>query len=134
MFSKEKQELTPKDIETIIGPSIKVKGNFHGQGNIVIEGIVEGSVKTNKMLFVNHKAKVLASIIAKDAKIGGEITGKIKIQGYVEITSTAKIFGDIEANEISIERGAVINGRCSTVAAPSPEKELKEKIETEPES
>ena len=46
--------------ETIIGPTVKVKGNFHGQGNIIIEGIVEGSVKTTNHLFIAEKAKILA--------------------------------------------------------------------------
>ena len=40
-----------KEIETIIGPSVKVKGDFHGSGNIVVEGIVEGSLKSDSTLF-----------------------------------------------------------------------------------
>lgn len=98
--------------ETIIGPSIKVKGNFHGDGNIIIEGMVEGSVKTNSFLLVSSKAKILADIKAKDAKIGGEINGNIRVEGYLEILSTAKIFGDVEAALISIEKGAILNGKC----------------------
>jgi len=116
MFNKENNEMSTKDAETIIGPSIKVKGNFHGEGNIIIEGIVEGSVKTDKFLLIGNKSIITASIQANDAKIGGEIKGNIKINGYLEITKTAKIFGDIEASLISIEKGAVINGRCSMVA------------------
>ncbi len=110
MFSKDKK-IEIKDAETVIGPSIKVKGNFHGEGDIVIEGNVEGSVKTNSFLLVGEKAKILAEIEANDAQIGGNITGNIKIKGYLEITATAKIIGDIECSEISIEKGAIINGK-----------------------
>ena len=113
MFNRENKTIDPKTAETVIGPSIRVKGNFHGQGDIVIEGIVEGSVKTNSYLLVGKKAKITASIEAGDAQIGGEVTGDIKIKGYVEITATAKINGNIEANQISIEKGAVLNGRCT---------------------
>jgi len=126
MFNKEKEELSIKEAETIIGPSIKVKGNFHGQGSMIIEGIVEGSVKTNKSLLVKSKSKILASIEAGEAKIGGEVTGNIKIKGYLEIASTAKVFGDIEASELSIERGALINGKCTMVASGYNEKKDKE--------
>ncbi|MFA6989288.1 MAG: polymer-forming cytoskeletal protein [Candidatus Gastranaerophilaceae bacterium] len=114
MFNKETTKFNDnKEAETIIGPTVKVKGNFHGQGNIIIEGYVEGSVKTTNHLIVSAKAKILASVEAKEAKIGGHIDGNIKIDGYLEISSTAIINGDIEASELSIERGAVVNGKCT---------------------
>ena len=53
MFNKENNSDLIKNAETIIGQSIKVKGNFHGQGNMIIEGSVEGSIKTNNFLLVN---------------------------------------------------------------------------------
>lgn len=115
MFNKEEVSVNVKDAETIIGPSIKIKGNFHGQGNMIIEGIVEGSVKTINRLLIRNKAKITASIEAKEIQVGGEVRGNIKVKGYLEITSTAKIFGDIETSEISIERGAVINGKINMV-------------------
>ncbi|OGF26171.1 hypothetical protein A2331_01815 [Candidatus Falkowbacteria bacterium RIFOXYB2_FULL_34_18] len=116
MFNnKEDVNVSVKDAETIIGPSIKIKGNFHGQGNMIIEGIVEGSVKTMNRLLIRDKAKITASIEAKEVRVGGEVQGHIKVGGYLEITSTAKIFGDIETSEISIERGAIINGKINMI-------------------
>lgn len=120
MFNNK--EASFKEAETIIGPSIKVKGNFHGEGNIIIEGIVEGSVKTNQSLLVGNKAKISASINAKTATVGGEVTGDINIKGYLEILNSAKIFGNIVASQLSIEKGAIINGRCEML---SPQKDKK---------
>ena len=111
--NKSKKEGGIKDAETIIGQSVKVKGNFQGQGNIIIEGSVEGNVITSNFLFIGSKAKINANVEAKDANIGGEVNGNIKTQGYLEIKSSAKISGDIEATEISIEKGAVLNGNCN---------------------
>lgn len=115
MFTKENKKIDVKDAETVIGPSIRVKGNFHGEGDIVIEGKVEGSVKTNNYLLVGSKAKIVADVEAGNAQVGGEITGNLKVKGYLEITSSAKIYGDVETNEISIEKGAVLNGKCIMV-------------------
>jgi cytoskeletal protein CcmA (bactofilin family) len=112
MFKNEPQETKNKQAETIIGPSVKVKGNFHGEGNIIIEGEVEGSVKTKNNLNVVSGAKISADIEAKNARIGGEITGAVKVDGFLEIESSAKINGDINCEEISIARGAKINGNC----------------------
>jgi len=125
MFNKDNHEINIKEAETIIGPSIKVKGNFHGEGNIIIEGIVEGSIKTNNFLLIGKKAKITANIEAKEAKIGGEVTGNIKTNGFLEISSTAKIFGDIEASELSVERGAILNGNCVMIHNKKPIQETK---------
>jgi len=112
MFNSQKESASINSAETIIGPSIKVTGNFHGEGNMIIEGIVEGSVKTNQFLLVGIKSKILANVEAKDAKIGGEIHGDIKIENFLEILASAKIFGNIEVNKLSIEKGAIFNGNC----------------------
>jgi cytoskeletal protein CcmA (bactofilin family) len=113
MFNKETNNTSnTKEAETIIGPTVKVKGNFHGQGNIIIEGIVEGSVKTTNHLFIAEKAKILANVEAKEANIGGRIDGNIKVTGYLKLSSSAIINGDIEASELSVEKGALINGQC----------------------
>ena len=127
MFKKQEEKETFKEVETIIGPSIKVKGNFHGQGNIVVEGILEGCLKTSKAVFIGDKAKISANIESKEARIGGEINGNLKINGYLEIVSSAKIFGEIECSSISIEHGATINGKITMVKEFHQEQENEEK-------
>ncbi|MDP2708816.1 MAG: polymer-forming cytoskeletal protein [bacterium] len=117
MFNSQNQGDGHNEFETVIGPSVKVKGDFNGQGNIIVEGMVDGSLKTNGNLEVGDKAKIAASVEAKEAKIGGQVNGNVKIKGFLEITATAKIFGDIEASSLSIERGAVFNGNCVMAAA-----------------
>jgi len=114
MFNRDQKEFNIKEAETIIGPSVKVKGNFHGQGNIIIEGQVEGSIKTDKYLLVGEKAEITASIEVGEAKIAGIVTGNISVKGYLEIAATAKINGDINAHEVSIEKGGVVNGKLTT--------------------
>lgn len=134
MFNKENKSEKFKDAETIIGSSIKVKGNFHGQGNIVVEGQLEGNLKTEANLFIGEKAKVIANIEAYDAVINGEIKGSLKIHQYLALGPTAKVIGDISYSEISIEKGALINGQVIYVANNEKRakgKEIGEEIEEE---
>jgi len=116
MFNKQDQGEILDEFETVIGPSVKVKGDFNGQGNIIVEGTVDGSLKTNGSLEVGKTAKITANVEAKEAKIGGQVAGNIKIKGFLEITAAAKIFGDIETSGLSIERGAIFNGKCIMTA------------------
>jgi len=113
MFNKQDQGDVLNEFETIIGPSIKVKGDFNGQGNIIVEGMVDGSLKTNGSLEVGKTAKITANVEAKEAKIGGQVSGNVKIKGFLEVTATAKLFGDVETSGLSIERGAIFNGKCT---------------------
>lgn len=133
MFNKENKLEKFKDAETIIGASIKVKGNFQGQGDIVIEGALEGSLKTETNLYIGDKAKVVANVESKDATINGEVKGNIKTRGYLALGSTAKIFGDIQYNELSVERGAIINGQLLMTSENSNRRENK-KVEDKNES
>ncbi|MCD4762002.1 polymer-forming cytoskeletal protein [bacterium] len=122
MFNKDEKTGNIKEAETIIGPSVKVKGNFHGQGNIIIEGSVEGSVKTAGFLLIGDKAIISANVEASEARIAGTVTGKIKIKGFLEITSSAKLNGDIQTAKISIEKGASLNGNLNMNNEHAPDK------------
>lgn len=133
MFNKDNKLEKFKDAETIIGASIKVKGNFNGQGDIVIEGMLEGSLKTEANVFIGEKAKVSANIEASEAMISGEISGNIKIKKYLAIGKTAKISGDVQCGEISIERGASITGQI-LVATDEAKKNDNKKIRPEEEA
>jgi cytoskeletal protein CcmA (bactofilin family) len=111
MFSKDSKPEKFKDAETIIGPTLKVKGNFQGSGDIVVDGILDGSIKTDADIFVGEKAKITATIESQEAIINGHVQGSIKVKKYLAIGSTAKITGDVQCEEISVEKGAVINGQ-----------------------
>ena len=114
MFAKQPEK---NEFETIIGPSVKVEGDFMGEGNVIVEGLVNGNLKTGKHVVVSDKAKITANRTAGSAKIAGEVSGNIKVTDRLDIASTAKVTGDIEACLISIESGAKFNGKCSTVAS-----------------
>ena len=127
MFNKPETKEKFKEVETIIGPSIKVKGNFNGQGNIVVEGILEGSLKTNGDVFIGDKAQITANVEAKEVRISGKVDGNIKVKKYLDIASTARVTGDIECTSLAIEQGAVLNGKCIMVTEATKEsiKEIK---------
>lgn len=109
MFKKENGV---EEIETIIGPSVQVEGDFITAGDIVIEGTVSGKLKTEKNLRVGTGAKIFANVSAANALIAGEIQGNVKVDGNLELTNTARVFGDVKAQTLSIATGACLHGKC----------------------
>lgn len=114
--------------ETLIGPSVHVKGDFKSQGNIQIDGQVTGTIQTSGNLRVGDQAKINANINAANAFVAGTVKGNVVISDHLELSPSAKIDGDINTKVLIIAEGAQLNGRCQmSVSAGSGGDVLKSK-------
>ena len=103
----------PDEVETVVGPSVNVEGDFSSEGNIIVKGSVAGSVHTSRHLAVEQGAKIMANVRAGSAKIAGEVRGNMKIKDMLELTATARVMGDIDVKVLVIEAGALVMGKMS---------------------
>lgn len=101
------------EVETVVGPSVNVEGDFASEGNIVVKGSVTGSVHTSKHLSVEQGAKIMANVRAGSVKIAGEVRGNMKVQDTLELTATARVLGDVEVKTLIVEAGALVFGKIS---------------------
>jgi cytoskeletal protein CcmA (bactofilin family) len=109
MFKNENAK-NIKNTETIIGESVVVEGEFNGHGNIVIEGKLNGNIKTDGHILIGDKAEIKANIESDSAFVSGKVSGNIKVNNSIDIAKSATIKGDIEASSIAVEAGSKING------------------------
>lgn len=101
------------DIETVVGPSVHVEGDFSSEGNILVKGMVSGNVKTSRLLTVEPGAKITANVKASNAVISGEIKGNVRVLERLDLTETARISGDIFCKVLSVEAGALVVGKVT---------------------
>ncbi|MBU0661494.1 polymer-forming cytoskeletal protein [Patescibacteria group bacterium] len=101
------------EVETVVGPSVNVEGDFASEGNIIVKGSVSGSVTTSRQLVVEEGAKILANVKAGFAIISGQVKGNLKIEDQLELTETAQISGDITCKTFAVAPGALIQGKIS---------------------
>lgn len=113
------------EVETVVGPSVNVEGDFASEGNIVVKGTVSGSVFTSKHLTVEKGAKIVANVRAGSATIAGEIKGNVKVKDSLELMSTSKVIGDIDAKNLRIESGAILYGKVTMPGVEASEKSVK---------
>ncbi|MCX6797494.1 MAG: polymer-forming cytoskeletal protein [Candidatus Doudnabacteria bacterium] len=99
--------------ETVVGPSVKIQGDLNSEGNVRIEGQVNGKIRTSQSVFVNQGAKITADVAASNAIIGGEVQGNLKITGHLILQATAKLVGDIACSILRVEDGAQLSGKCA---------------------
>ncbi|MFH0873802.1 MAG: polymer-forming cytoskeletal protein [Candidatus Komeilibacteria bacterium] len=118
MFAaKNSTEVNKKTVETFIGPSVRVEGDFTGEGDLIIEGTVVGNLVTNNNLRIGPGAVVEAEIKAKNAYVAGRVKGNVSIKGKLELTATAQIVGNVRTTVLSVESGGVINGQLNMAAS-----------------
>lgn len=118
MFSKTEQSKPmssssssrgAKNPPSIVSGDLRIVGNLETEGEIQIDGSVEGNV-ASRSLTVGEEASVSGEIVAEDVEIHGHVSGKVRA-GKVKLGKTAKVAGDIWHEVLSIESGASIEGQ-----------------------
>ncbi len=99
------------ETETVIAPSVRVEGDFVSEGNVRIEGMVTGSIATERDLIVGENAKIKADVQARNATLAGELHGNLRVFDRLELSATAHVYGDIQAKVLSVAPGAIMRGQ-----------------------
>lgn len=108
--------------ETIIAHGVRVEGEFVSEGNVVIEGDVQGTIRANGDLRVGDAAHIAADVTAGNAVVAGEVRGNMQVAGRLELLASSKIIGDVSAEVLSVAAGAQVNGRVTMDGRPVKEK------------
>jgi cytoskeletal protein CcmA (bactofilin family) len=95
---------------TIIGADFRVKGDISCEGDIQLEGRVDGNIKSVR-LTVGETGVVQGDVNAEGVRVQGKIVGTIKAK-IVELAGTAHVTGDILHESLAVENGAFLNGHC----------------------
>jgi cytoskeletal protein CcmA (bactofilin family) len=109
-----------KGMPSIVSADFRVVGNVTCEGDIQLDGSVDGNVKA-KSLTIGTSGAVRGEVKADKVQIQGSVTGPIRAR-TVEITKTAKVAGDVFYESLTVETGAVIDGACKRWDADKAEK------------
>lgn len=95
----------------VIARGITVTGDLVGEGDIVVEGRVDGRVGLRSELTITESGAVEADIEARSVVVRGRVRGRVVAEDKVHLGRTAVVDGDISARTVIIEDGAVYRGR-----------------------
>ncbi|RJE75636.1 hypothetical protein CWB96_18830 [Pseudoalteromonas citrea] len=113
MFSKSKKKPleTTSGIPALISPNTHVEGNITCEGELQIDGKVTGDLMVN-VLIVGQHGVIVGNIKAHQVLIKGTVDGCIDAD-QVMLEETAKVHGDVLHDTLSIEAGALIEGKLA---------------------
>ena len=91
-----------------LGKDIKISGKIITEGELQIDGIVEGEIEAIKLV-IEQSAKIIGSVSSEDLVIKGRIIGPVYGK-KVRFGATARVEGDTFHETIAIEDGAYYEG------------------------
>ncbi len=130
MFSRSKKEPGNKPAaqvsrkpgaHTIIGADISIVGDLSSEGEVQVDGFIDGDIRT-KTLLIGESARIKGEIVGDTVRVYGSVNGQIKARA-VTLAKSARVVGDILHETLSIEDGAFLDGRCKRMS------EVKDQVE-----
>lgn len=94
---------------SVIGADVTVTGSLVAQGDLHIDGAIEGDVQCAR-LALGESGRIKGSITADDAHISGDVRGPIDARNLT-LEKTARVQGDLHYENLVMHAGARPEGR-----------------------
>jgi cytoskeletal protein CcmA (bactofilin family) len=114
MFGSKK--IKSSKIDTLVGQGVEITGDIKFQGGLHLDGRITGDVSTaddaeGTVLVISDRGCVEGDVHVAYAVINGEVIGNVYASEKLELSSKARISGNVEYNLLEMASGAEINGQ-----------------------
>lgn len=103
-------------VPSIISADMRITGSILSQGEMTIDGKIEGDVKADS-LTIGSEGEIIGEIIAQQVIVRGKVKGSIRAR-KVELEAGAHVQGDIVHARLSIQNDAVFEGQVKHAEDP----------------
>ncbi len=109
MSKKETPDLSSVNF---IAKETVITGDVQSNGDIRIDGILNGTLKSAGKVVIGSTGKVEGEITCQNAEIEGDLKVKLLVKERLSLKATSVLRGDIITGKLSIEPGAILSGTC----------------------
>jgi cytoskeletal protein CcmA (bactofilin family) len=107
----------------VLGPRDALVGSLSVEGDVHIEGSVEGELVATGEVNVHSTGTARARIEARDVVIDGAVDGSVVARDRVSIGESATLSGELQSSRLRVDEGATVNAtiamRASSDAPPA---------------
>jgi cytoskeletal protein CcmA (bactofilin family) len=103
----------------VIGSGVQIKGDIKAPSNVELCGTVEGSFEVDGHFVIRESGRLIGNVSANDIVVEGEVEGQVVAAQKVELGSTGRIQGDVQAKAVSIAEGAFFQGKVQMAGSGS---------------
>lgn len=115
MFSANKKNglsINNQKIDTLIGVETAITGSINSDGVLRIDGIHNGDIESKSEIVIGESGKINGNIYARNVSVAGEVRGNIVCKEVLEILTSGMVDGDVQVEKLTINEGAIFNGKC----------------------
>ena len=117
MFKRRRKPAGSNGLTAFIDEGSEIEGRYTFSGTVMLNGRFKGEISTTDTLIIGAKGVMNGEIRAGRVLISGEVVGNVSAAERVELTRTARVFGDVEAPVIVVEEGVLFEGHCRITKA-----------------
>ena len=107
----------PQAKSTVMGEKTRYVGKIETDEPLLIQGKVEGEIRSTSEVEVGESGEVKATIAGRTIVIAGRVTGDCHASERLEIRASGKLTGSIKAARIAIAEGAEFKGTSQMAGA-----------------
>ncbi len=97
----------------LIGAGTVIEGDVRSNGDIRIDGTVQGKVVSKAKVVVGSTGMIEGDVSCQNSDLSGTVKGKMSVSELLFLKSSAKIIGDIVTGKLVVEVGATFTGSCN---------------------
>lgn len=114
MFGSSKKRKATR-IDTLVGQHTEIQGDIKFSGGLHIDGTVKGNVIAENdgrsMISLSECGTIEGEVRVPYIVLNGVVTGDVHGSEHVELSSKARITGNVYYNLIEMAIGAEVNGK-----------------------
>jgi len=95
---------------SILPPSMRFKGELSADEDLLIQGMVEGTIHHTQRVTIGKEGKIKASITATIIKVEGTVEGDLHAAKSVYVDQSGNLRGNIHAPSVCLVEGSHFNG------------------------
>ncbi len=117
--------------KAVFGTSIRIKGEFSGADDLLIDGQVQGKINfSGQKVIIGKSGRVDADLLGRIVIIEGQLKGDVVAEEKIVVRESAVVCGNLTAPRMVVEEGARFQGNIETDLGDQPHEAKPQIAET----
>lgn len=98
----------------VLAQGIEIEGTIKFSNDMIIDGKVDGEIESQSgTVTIGENAKIKGDVKAGEVKMYGQVEGTITSE-RCELMEKSRLKGDIKTKKLTMQEGALLDGRMQT--------------------